>query len=331
MKIILFGNKKISQKLLYILKKKIKITNIYTVNPSKSKKYQIADYYRFKSKEFKNVKINFSKTYDLKHSKDLNFFIKNNFDIGIVLGWQRIIPIEILNTFNIGVFGGHGSSMKLPRGRGRSPLNWSILEKRKYFICNLIKYSSGIDNGSIIDQKKFSINQYDTAKSLHYKNLLTLSELLLKNYNKIIKNKYNQVVQKEHLATYYPKRNPDDSLINWNNNMDDIIQLIKSSTLPFSGAFSFLKKKKIKIFSAVKFFDFKLDNFFKDFKNGQVCEIFSETDILIKVKNGVILINNFTIDGNIKIKKYDILNNNNKTIKVFKKNNNGYYDLKINK
>ena len=33
------------------------------------------------------------------------------------------------------------------------PLNWSILEKRKHFICNLIKYSSGIDNGSIVIQK----------------------------------------------------------------------------------------------------------------------------------------------------------------------------------
>ena len=328
MKIILFGNKKISQKLFYILKKKIDIKNIYTVNPLKIKKYQIADYHRFKKNELKNVEINFSKTYDLKNSKDLNFFIKNNFDIGIVLGWQRIIPSEILNTFNIGVFGGHGSAMKLPRGRGRSPLNWSILEKRKYFICNLIKYSNGIDNGSIIDFKKFSINQFDTAKSLHYKNLLTLSELLLKNYDKITENKYSQVAQKEHLATYYPKRNPEDSLINWNNNMDDIIQLIKSSTLPFSGAFSYFKKKKIKILSAVKFFDFKLDNFFRDFKNGQVCEIFSEKDILIKVRNGVILVNNFRIDGNLKIKKYDILNNNNKIIKVFKKNKHGYYDLK---
>ena len=65
-------------------------------------------------------------------------------------------------------------------------LNWSILEKRKHFICNLIKYSSGIDNGSP-DSKKFSINEFDTAKSLHYKNLITLSELLIKNYNKILK------------------------------------------------------------------------------------------------------------------------------------------------
>ena len=76
--------------------------------------------------------------------------------------------------------------------------------------------------------QEFSINEFDTAKSLHYKNLITLSELLIKNYNKILKNKYTQKVQKEHLATYYPKRNPEDSLINWKNNMEDILQLIKS-------------------------------------------------------------------------------------------------------
>ena len=196
MRIILFGNKNITYKFFKILKKKINITDIYTVNPLKVKKYQIADYHKFKKSELKNIKINFSKTYDLKNSQDLYFFINNNFDIGIVLGWQRLIPKEILKTFKIGVFGGHGSAMKLPRGRGRSPLNWSILEKRKHFICNLIKYSSGIDNGSIVDSKKFSINEFDTAKSLHYKNLITLSELLIKNYNKILKNKYTQKVQK---------------------------------------------------------------------------------------------------------------------------------------
>ena len=77
------------------------------------------------------------------------------------------------------------------------------------------------------------------------------------------------------------------------------------------------------------FFDFKYDNFFKNFKNGQICEIFSKKDFLIKVRNGVILVNNFTTDGNLNIKKYDIFNNNNKIIKVFKKNNHGNYDLKI--
>ena len=76
-------------------------------------------------------------------------------------------------------------------------------KKKIFHSLSFLKYSSGIDNGSIIDQKKFSINQYDTAKSLHYKNLVPFR---IEKLNKIIKNKYNQVVQKEHLATYYPKK-----------------------------------------------------------------------------------------------------------------------------
>ena len=84
MRIILFGNKNITYKFFKILKKKINITDIYTVNPLKVKKYQIADYHKFKKSELKNIKINFSKTYDLKNSQDLYFFINNNFDIGIV-------------------------------------------------------------------------------------------------------------------------------------------------------------------------------------------------------------------------------------------------------
>ena len=46
---------------------------------------------------------------------------------------KRLIPIDILEQFSVGAFGMHGSSMDLPLGRGRSPLNWSLIEGRKFF------------------------------------------------------------------------------------------------------------------------------------------------------------------------------------------------------
>ena len=96
------------------------------------------------------------------------------------------------------------------------------------------KYANGIDNGEILGTKRFSINSEDTAKSLHYKNTIALSDLLIENYINIKKDKYKLIKQKEILATYYPKRSPEDSLINWNDSMDNILKLIKASTTPFN-------------------------------------------------------------------------------------------------
>ena len=73
--------------------------------------------------------------------------------------------------------------------------------------------------------------------------------MLIKNYNKILKINIHKS-SKRTLSNLLPKEKPEDSLINWKNNMEDILQLIKSSTIPFSGAFSYLNKK-ITIFGAV--------------------------------------------------------------------------------
>ena len=103
------------------------------------------------------VEVYTSHKYSLKSEEDFAFS-KNNFQIGFVVGWQRLIPENILDTF-IGVFGMHGSAMKLPKGRGRSPMNWSIIEGRKVFYTNLFKYNSGADDGDVLDTFKFSNKQ----------------------------------------------------------------------------------------------------------------------------------------------------------------------------
>ena len=144
-----------------------------------------------------------------------------------------------------------------------------------------------------------------------------------------MKDKYKLIKQKEILATYYPKRSPEDSLINWNDSMDNILKLIKASTTPFNGAFTYLDKKKLTVLNASKFFDFKLDNFFKKMKNGQICDVLSENNFIIKVKDGVILVNDYKGTNILNSHKNKILNNHDKIIKKFKKNNFGNYDLKL--
>ena len=73
------------------------------------------------------------------------------------MGWQRLIPDNILSSTKIGIFGMHGSSEGLPKGRGRSPLNWSLILNYKYFSTSLIKYDNSINSKNNHLSKSFKL------------------------------------------------------------------------------------------------------------------------------------------------------------------------------
>ena len=85
-------------------------------------------------------------------------FDNMKFDLGIVYGWQRLIPQKVLDKFNIGVFGFHASPLGLPACKGRSPLNWSIIEGRDKTFNHFFKYNEKVDDGHIYSITKFEIN-----------------------------------------------------------------------------------------------------------------------------------------------------------------------------
>ena len=101
--------------------------------------------------------------YSLKTCQD--FFNNNEFEMGISYGWQRLIPQYILDRFETGVFGTHASPLGLPYGKGRSPLNWSIIRGFNQVYFNLFKYVAKADSGMMYSTVKFEINKWDTIES----------------------------------------------------------------------------------------------------------------------------------------------------------------------
>ena len=100
----------------------------------KNKKIIIPDYYDLKKEFGDSIDVYQVNRYDLKDKSDIQKIKDFKIDIAFCIGWQRLIPAEILSSVSVGIFGMHGSSQNLPKGRGRSPMNWSIIENRKYFI-----------------------------------------------------------------------------------------------------------------------------------------------------------------------------------------------------
>lgn len=318
--IAIFGCKETSKFII----ESLTIAHIITISPQLGSKNQVADYCDL-TEIANSLKISLyqAESYALKSEKDINYITSLNIDIAFVIGWQRLLPEKILNSFSIGAFGMHGSSMNLPLGRGRSPMNWSIIEGKKVFYTNLFKYDAGIDSGDIVDTFKFNITDKDTAETMHLKNTLAMNYLIKRNIGLLTSNKIVYKKQRDIQPSYYPKRTPEDGIIDWQQDVYFIERFIRAVTKPFDGAFSYINNEKVIIYSAQVFDhnDFGYENELE----GKIVEVFPKEKFLIKCFSGLLLVNEYLAQQ--PIKKGMVFNNGNKEIKIFTLNKYGNHDL----
>ena len=282
----------------FLLEQNITISYIVSLDNKQAKKWNVSGYCSFEklSKKY-NVPIYYPTSYSLKEKDDLDFFQHHSFDLLILGGWQRLIPDNILSTLKIGGVGVHGSSEMLPKGRGRSPVNWSLIEGKNKYILQLFLMTPGIDDGDILDFQTFDINKWDTCRTVYYKISVIQKRKLLELIPKIIKNEFKRIPQTGE-PTFYPKRTPDDGLINWNQTSEKLYDFIRAITKPYPGAFSYLDNKKIKIWKAQPF-DNKIT--YDQNKVGQIVEIFSSGDFVVNCYTGSLLVTEY--DGTVSISK----------------------------
>ena len=286
-KVVVFGTK---QSTSYLINKfKDDIDLVVTVNDNKS--YNIAGKGDvIGTANDNNIECYSTDDYTLKSCKE--FFENNEFDIGISYGWQRIIPQSILNEFKHGVFGTHASPLGLPYGKGRSPLNWSIIRDFRQVYFNLFKYEVKADSGMIYSKTKFEINDWDTIESIKVKDLIvTKSQVgkLIEDYNN---NNIKLFSQKDNIEeTFFPKRSPKDGKIDLSLGVRDTYNLIRGVTKPFPGAFLMCDDMKITIWDAVPF-DNQLD--FSDYKVGEIIKFVEGTSkFILKLVDGTLLVNDY--------------------------------------
>lgn len=321
-----FGCKTTTQFILEDLIKTHPVSQLVTIDPALGAKNRVADYCDLKALASSlNINVYQAKTYGLKDSDDVQTINEMNLDVAFVIGWQRLLPENILLNISTGAFGMHGSSMNLPLGRGRSPMNWSIIENRKFFYTNLIKYDVGVDSGDILDTFLFSINSADTAETLHFKNTLSMKFLIKKNLSNILENNFVLKKQIDVTPTYYPKRQPNDSLIDWSRDIFYLERHIRAVAKPFNGAYTFIGENKVIIHRAA-IFETELVNFgYDEAPTGSVVELFPNGKFLVRCQGGLLIVHEY--ESPLNIRRNDRFANHNETVHYFELNNSGYHDL----
>lgn len=268
-----------------------KVGHCLTIDAEVASKAKVAGYYDLVPfLEGEGITHTVAHKYSLKSEEDQKQLLKLNLQLLLVIGWQRLIPDWWLETLPCGAYGMHGSSKPLPHGRGRSPMNWSLITGRNIFYTHLFQYRPGIDDGPIAGVQSFDINPFDTCHTLHFKNMVAMVQLCSRLLPSLLDRTALLTPQPNGEASYWPKRDAEDGIIFWQSQTQQIYNLVRGVTKPFPGAFTFVDnvpENRLVIWRAMPF-DTQLK--WPGTAPGQIVEVFYDGTFVVRTGDGSLLV-----------------------------------------
>ena len=270
---------------------------VITISEELTKNAVISGYSPMKELRAQGTEIFETTVYTLDDSITQAFFSENSFHIGISMGWSRLIPESIIDSFSPGIFGLHGSCGYLPFGQGRATLNWSLIRGDSRYVMHLFKMDKYPDSPNIYDKETFEINEFDDIRSIQYKDLIVSRNLvskLLRDFlagRPIVTSHANNDVKQ-----WYRGRKPEDGRIDITARTREIYNLVRSVTRPFPGAFAEINGKRILIWKA-RPFDQILD--LSAYKLGEIIDILDDF-LLVRTVDGSLLVTDYDYSSSLK-------------------------------
>lgn len=298
-RVVVFGVKDTTENIVEFIHKQIcSVDLVITISADVTKKNQVSGYKGLSVLTEKyGIPVHEAESYYLTDEKTQKFMKENEFEIGISMGWQRLMPKSVLDCFEYGVFGFHGNCGYLPFGRGRSPLNWSIILGDTRFNLNLFKYDEEADSPNVFATEMFSITPYDDIRTAQYKNMICSKNLIRKLLNAYKEKNIIINTDSKDYDSWYSKRTAADGKINFRDRTRDIYNLIRGVAAPFPGAFCMIENQKIIVWEAHPF-DEMID--FSGYAPGEIIDIF-DGKLVIRTVDGSLLIDRYECDRELNV------------------------------
>ncbi|HOV86315.1 MAG TPA: methionyl-tRNA formyltransferase [Syntrophobacteraceae bacterium] len=205
--------------------------------------------------------IRYLSVYDFSRRRGLHAVRKNGRDPGLeefvrdcrpdllwITDYRYLLPQGVLTVAPLGVVNLHPSL--LPAYRGRAPINWAILHGERELGLTVHFVDEGMDTGDIIEQVPFFLSENQDvgdALCILYPLYGEITRRVIAHFRK---GKVPRRPQDHRRATVFPRRTPEDGLIQWEQRAERIRDLVRAVAPPYPGAFSFCHGRKIRILSA---------------------------------------------------------------------------------
>ncbi|NLX12926.1 MAG: methionyl-tRNA formyltransferase [Phycisphaerales bacterium] len=175
------------------------------------------------------------------------FLRERPFDWLFAIGLSQLIPEDIRAMPTAGAVGFHPTP--LPEGRGRAPVAWTILLQRPA-AANLFFLTDEADAGDIIAQRTVPVLPGDYAADLIARTNDVLEQMCAVLSPAFAAGRVPRIPQDPAKATYYPRRRPEDGLIDWTRTAEEIYRLVRAVSRPYPGAFTHRRGEKLIIWRA---------------------------------------------------------------------------------
>ncbi len=208
--------------------------------------------YDIKHKDFemlaKEIGAQFFMMKSLNSTDLIQIVEENKIRAAISVNWKYTIPKSFLDLFECGILNFHLGN--LPDYKGNATVNWTIINGENKIYGNIHKMDPELDAGDVISRKAIPITEKtyiaDILKQAAKDVPLLYEEALKKVFKK---PDAFEVKGSVHGLRCYP-RLPEDSQIDWNETARKISRLVRASSEPYNGAYSFLNGEKIIIWKA---------------------------------------------------------------------------------
>lgn len=229
-----------------------RISGIVTISQRAAEKNHVPLWADLKAEFGLRMPVYVSENYSLSGETDRGTLAEARASAGFCIGWQRLLPAWFLQTCHNGVFGMHACANRLPNGRGRSPINWSVIEGARSLFAHIFRYNDQPDAGDLLSAPLITVEPHDDIQTLQQKARVVFVREIVKHWQELTSGtvRLRGLNESGETERFYPKRTEDDGLIDWSQQAGPITDWIRAQTRPYPGAFTMVDGRRCPVWRA---------------------------------------------------------------------------------
>lgn len=157
-------------------------------------------------------------------------------DLLWIADFRYLLPREIVGLAKQGAINLHPSL--LPAYRGRASINWAILRGETEFGLTAHLVDEGMDTGDIVGQRAYRLDRTQDVGDA----LARLYPIYEELTGEVLRDFQGQRVRRRAQpptgGSAFPRRRPEDGLIDWSKPANEVWNLVRAVTVPYPGAFT---------------------------------------------------------------------------------------------
>ena len=222
-----------------------------------------------------------------------------NPDVIVVVAFGQIIPSEIIHMPKFGCINVHASL--LPKYRGASPIQWTVLDGCEYSGVTTMLMDEGIDTGDILETVTVKLDERETGGSLFDRLSLVGAKLLVETLDKAEAGQLHPVKQDDSQSSYVRMIDKSFGLMDFTQPVEVLERKVRALN-PWPSAFTHMDEKLLKIWDATVIQDnnVKAGDYGKVKTDGKTC-------FMVACDGGYLSVNELQLEGKKRMKVEDFL------------------------